>query len=1570
MSTAATKKAIKSIKTLIEQQDHETAITEATSLLKQLNGAGQETEAAQVLCFRGLSLTHVGKQEEAEKCYLTALKLKPSHPLATKALRRLYETQQSWDKLGRFLEGAVQIESDIGEGEACAAALQELLELRVTHGPEESLYRALGLLLPSSPLVTLLRTLTPPTGSYTPFPTPTYPPTSLEILPSLPRPLPHALHLLSSLPLLMNLLIRSENRVHQQIESKVKIGRQRIGGGTEKEVRKNVEAEVLGSELGMEMVEMLREVAGYPGVDDLVRREVEVREFGFWKKLMGVLSSENDKPSEISKPKTSAVSTKQKSSMISSKPPATPAMAPVDESTPSLFRPIQHPRPTKKEAFSRAEGLAKGFVLLGVGGSAEEAWSWVIEGLDEFTLFYDLDLLHRFAMTFPESSLTDFIDDYCRWFRLPLPLPEEEDVAPVSSETTEEKPKKEKKQRWRRNQRGQNAKERRKARRMAGKEGTLAEDVDREERDELVASMTKLLDKLPRSIFAHRVVARISIEEEDWANAIAFAEKGRILVKELEADRGVTLQNVKASLDTALGVALVPYFAPKHHSRATRLLSGVLRSFPDSFEARFARAQISQAAGKWQEARKNLEILLDAGLSPKEMVATKEEVGWCLVNEGELEKGRDVLEEVVEIRDARWESEHKDDEAIARARAWYRLGRTEWMIGDDESKTHAEEWFMASIRALPSYAPAYTALGICYSSASPPDEERALKCYQKAFELDATEAEAGHLLAIGYANDDEWAQVRIIAMRVMQGEGGVEGVAGGEVLNPKGRFAPNNGWAWKALGSTEVHYKNFAKAAQAYQIALRADPDDVSMWVMLGDSYVRCGRHTAGLKTLQHALELDPTSWLAMYHIGGIYSQLGSYDLAIESFEKVAEMTKGGEMGVVAALAQAMLDLGKQAASGGFRERSRRAFRNAIKLVGEVLAGKTGHRPWAWKVIGDASFQLATQEATLEDMEDSSGIVRSVLELLVEDDSDRRSTIPALGHPSNLLQTSPDLTFTRQASVFAFAYRVHLLKNEPRVINSALYDLATSLHALAQQLGPDTEDKRRECIKAAVSAVRGALERDAGDEKLWNALGVICADGGKQLAQHAFVVALELYTKDPIVWGNLGYLYLDLDDLELANACFLKAQTTDPDYAPAWLGQGLLADRNGDKDHAKALFAHAVTLSAGSLLEADLALAASTFMPFLVPGSKLDASILQQPAFALRHYVHQRPTDAIAAHLYALVCERIGLIDESVSSLERATLLFEAEFERTESTEIETQYSFALCNLGRLRLAAAQYDAALKAFTDLWGLISDTPPDDESARSLRIQVKLGQALALFWLEKVDESLEAFQAALDECGDETSKEEVAVILSRTLWGLGGDDAREVAKSHLLECLSHESPSIKVITTLAAIATLTADDELVEATLSELSSLRLNRRLVEDTTDLTSLIMHLHALVDGQPADAEAILEASVHEDPANTVKRNRLARFLIAAGKTDQAIGVLEGMENSGDTGLESERFKLAGLARVKGGDGEGLKELQKAVRAKPWDIAAWEALVWAKNEVPVEENHDLEVSEEHQVEKV
>lgn len=194
-------------------------------------------------------------------------------------------------------------------------------------------------------------------------------------------------------------------------------------------------------------------------------------------------------------------------------------------------------------------------------------------------------------------------------------------------------------------------------------------------------------------------------------------------------------------------------------------------------------------------------------------------------------------------------------------------------------------------------------------------------------------------------------------------------------------------------------------------------------------------------------------------------------------------------------------------------------------------------------------------------------------------------------------------------------------------------------------------------------------------------------------------------------------------------------------------------------------------------------MAVATFEPFLNSQAQISTSVLHQPAFTLRHYTHRRPTDSAAAHLYALICERLGLVSEAVASLEIAVELLEQEFEASESTEIEHRYTIALLNLGRVRLSSRQYEASLEAYTNSFELLSGSQHPD--AGLLRVQARLGQALAQYWLGHVDQSLGTFQQALDESSAQFDKEVVAVVLAKTLWGLGGDEAKELAKSQLME-----------------------------------------------------------------------------------------------------------------------------------------------------------------------------------------
>jgi superkiller protein 3 len=109
----------------------------------------------------------------------------------------------------------------------------------------------------------------------------------------------------------------------------------------------------------------------------------------------------------------------------------------------------------------------------------------------------------------------------------------------------------------------------------------------------------------------------------------------------------------------------------------------------------------------------------------------------------------------------------------------------------------AYQCFITALKRSPSFAPAFSDLGVYYlEAANPPDPNRASKCFQKAFELDATQADAARRLAESFAEEREWDLVEVVARRTIEGEGGNEQVTS--------KHLPVNSWAWKALGVVEL----------------------------------------------------------------------------------------------------------------------------------------------------------------------------------------------------------------------------------------------------------------------------------------------------------------------------------------------------------------------------------------------------------------------------------------------------------------------------------------------------------------------------------------------------------------------------------------------------------------------------------------------------------------------------------------------------------------------------------------------------------------------------------------------
>jgi superkiller protein 3 len=148
------------------------------------------------------------------------------------------------------------------------------------------------------------------------------------------------------------------------------------------------------------------------------------------------------------------------------------------------------------------------------------------------------------------------------------------------------------------------------------------------------------------------------------------------------------------------------------------------------------------------------------------------------------------------------------------------------------------------------------------------------------------------------------------------------------------------------------------------------------------------------------------------------------------------------------------------------------------------------------------------------------------------------------------------------------------------------------------------------------------------------------------------------------------------------------------------------------------------------------------------------------------------------------------LFTPAIARVRQAVKVLESRYETAESTEVEKEYAVALVNLGRLQLAEGENDTAVATLTDCIGLCSERTDDEGLA--ILVQCHLVIALSLSNRERTDDALESFQKSLDMADKlsvaskrDVCREKISVLLARTLWHTGSDDAREAAKTNLLE-----------------------------------------------------------------------------------------------------------------------------------------------------------------------------------------
>ena len=1065
--------------------------------------------------------------------------------------------------------------------------------------------------------------------------------------------------------------------------------------------------------------------------------------------------------------------------------------------------------------------------------------------------------------------------------------------------------------------------------------------------DDRLLLMIEGADESSRSVLSQRCMARYYVYLKEYSNAVESARKALELVRLEKEISGLDFVSNRDAVTVDLATALIHHQTPRYHVESRLLFDDVLSRRPDHSPALLGVGLILEEEEQYDEAITFLARAQSNSSDPK----VKAETAWCKALCGNYEEGREELENCLSSIDT---SNIKTKDF--KAQTLYRIGMCIWNIDQSRSarkdRSRAYARFISCLQANPNHAAAYTSLGVYFADYAK-DKARARKSFQKAFELSASEVNAAERLARAFADQAEWDLVELVAQRT---------VDSGKVRPPPGSKKKGLSWPFAALGVVQLNKQEYAKGIVSFQAALRINSGDYYSWVGLGESYHNSGRYIAATKAFDQAQSLEEQldedkrddAWFSQYMLANVKRELGDYKDAISDYAKVLS-SRPQEYGVSVALVQTHVESAWKNIQLGFFENAAEDAAASLSTVSETLE----YHPQAfnlWRAVGDAcsTFSWTVPYTSLFPIEAVQALLNvgndtNMYDLLSEVDGTNKLTFESLLSGNN---PSEPLTTCLSAAILAHKRAIHVCSNEIHAQAVAWFNLGWAenrAHACLYSQAKSRSERTKH-LKAAVRCFKCAIELEAKNADFWNALGIVTTQLNPKVAQHSFIRSLFLNDKSAVGWTNLGTLFLLQNEFQLANDAFTRAQSQDPDYAHAWIGQAILATLLGETTEARGLFTHAFEISDSSSLIAKRQYSVSTF-DHLLSSSLSSNHIIDtlQPLFALHQLRSQTTPDTVFQHLFALFSERVHDTTTSIPFLVTVCSTMESEYEISESATSLSHFAHAKADLARAQLSANDFPSAAENAELALDLSSDPgfKSDPKLRDKYRLSAHLTAGIAYHYLQDHDAAISMFRTALEETD---GAPDVVCVLAQVLWAKGGEEERGVAKEQLIDCLDHHPGHLGAISILGAIAVLENDKESIEAVSEDLHALRMaDVTDIRREKDIAEMLEALAVACEDPTVVAETEISMETEEAQAAVMLAPYQPQGWTAlgeVGKDDDAAE--EAAQMALLTALQAVKGKAevigAGeLAKVYGGTGK-VVDAQRAVVLAPWVVEGWNGL--------------------------
>lgn len=983
----------------------------------------------------------------------------------------------------------------------------------------------------------------------------------------------------------------------------------------------------------------------------------------------------------------------------------------------------------KAQELEEVRKLAKGMVI--IKHPFQLAWDVTMDWEDHADIGdWDVALLWEYYSFFPTSglgkALGGFLTSELSPFSQKAPAEDESEPQPETSEKNGHEAKSTEEAGTEPDEKAEKAEK--------AVVTSLHENLPKTDEDRLALLLSGIAQA--KCLLAYRMAGIWYQHSEDFLDNIELMRKALKYLDVRRSDTGLSLQSTEDALTVYLATALLYYQRPRNQPEAKQLFERVLSHNAKSTPALVGVGLIDEEELDYDSAVSFLEQALERDGSD---LRVRSEAAWVRSLRGEHAYATEELEACIRLL---VEEEGLPGKKLL-ALTQYRLGVCLWQLDTSKaarrSRNGAYKHFLNALKNDLHLAPAYTSLGVYYADYAK-DGKRAYKCFMKALELSAAELEAGRRLVQRFADKRDWESIELVAQRVVES---------GQATPAWGSKKKAHSWPFAALGTAQLHKKEYNKAMMSFRMATRLDPTDHHSFVALAETYLRVRMHYSAVRAIEQARrtevrrtevrrtevrrteEAADDDWFTEYLLANVYRGVGEFDQAMGLYEAVLQR-RPGEAGVLIALMHAMVESADSCVKRGlFGEATSRAA-DTLALAARVAATRTAETSGFWTAVASACAVFSTVQGRVGDfpvalcrrliagLQDGGGedggeddaqqqaAAAAAYSFLQDVDGVDTGVVAASGIFADSEKAGVDLTRCLHATILAFKRALHVTSSSDGHMQAAAhYNLGWAEYRAHSCLPAAIRSGLNGYLRAAIRCFKRAIELEAGNRRFWNALGVATSAVHPPIAQHALARSLYLGRGSraaAAVWANYGTLALVHGDVELANRAFAEGQSGDPDNAASWLGQGLVALAYGEADEARSLAMHAMDLSDASSLAARQQYAISVFDRLVVataadePTSTAAATSttdLVRPLIGLEQARRLRPHELAYSHLFALFRERIDDADGVVDLLEGVCAELEADFEATESAASLRRFAVAKADVARAYVALGAYDKAV-----------------------------------------------------------------------------------------------------------------------------------------------------------------------------------------------------------------------------------------------------------------------------------